>query len=103
MAAAVLSAYYNASTWHRLARGGRQLLARHFSASRAAVGVLGLLAALREASTLLGLKALASANDDARPRIYADLRAAAAMGYAFNLSLLESQLGLFGRGGSGTD
>eukprot|EP00908_Phaeocystis_cordata_P027095 Transcript_9634.p2 GENE.Transcript_9634~~Transcript_9634.p2 ORF type:complete len:435 (+),score=160.37 Transcript_9634:1430-2734(+) len=91
MAAAVLSAYYDATTWHRLMWGGRRLLATRFSASRAAGGVLEVLAALRETNTLMGMKSLAIT--DARPRIYSDLRAAAALGgYFFNLTRLEGHL-----------
>lgn len=91
MAAAVMAAYYNATTWHRLMWGGRQLLASRFSASRAAAGVLEVLALLRETNTLMGMKSLAIT--DARPRIYSDLRAAASLGgYHFNWSRLEGHL-----------
>ena len=71
--------------------GGRQLLASRFSASRAAAGVLEVLALLRETNTLMGMKSLALAS--ARPRIYSDLRAAASLGgYHFNWSRLEGHL-----------
>ena len=91
MAAAVMVAYYNATTWHRLMWGGRKLLASRFSASRAATGVLEVLALLRETNTLMGMKSLAIT--DARPRIYSDLRAAASLGgYFFNFTRLEGQL-----------
>jgi len=91
MAAAVIAAYYNATTWHRLMWGGRQLLASRFSASRAAAGVLEVLALLRETNTLMGMKSLAIT--DARPRIYSDLRAAASLGgYHFNWTRLEGHL-----------
>ena len=39
--------------------GGRQLLASRFSASRAAAGVLEVLALLRESNSLVGMKSLA--------------------------------------------
>ena len=93
LAAAVLNGYYNATTWHRLMWGGRRLLERRFSASRAATGVLEVLALLRETNTLMGMKSLAIT--DARPRIYADLRAASALGgYFFNFTKLDAAAAL---------
>ena len=93
MVAAVMAAYYNATTWHRLMWGGRQLLVSRFSASRAAAGVLEVLALLRETNTLMGMKSLAIT--DARPRIYADLRAASALGgYFFNFTRLDAAAAL---------
>ncbi|KAL1495710.1 hypothetical protein AB1Y20_016573 [Prymnesium parvum] len=93
LAAAVLRAYFNASTWRRLTRGGRRLLETRFSASRAAAGLLQLLAHLRDANTLMGMKSLALSS--APPRIYSDLRAAAALGgYYFNFTNLAPHLEL---------
>ena len=91
LAASVLDAYYNASLWRRLSSHGAKLLERHFSASRAAVGLLSAMSHLRDANTLMGMKSLALAS--ARPRIYSDLRAAAALGgYYFNLTSLAPRL-----------
>lgn len=91
MAASVLQAYYNATLWRRLASRGAKLLEARFSASRAAVGLLSVLAHLRTANTLMGMKSLALAS--ARPRIYSDLRAASALGgYYFNLTSLAPRL-----------
>ena len=91
LADAVLRAYYNASVWHKLVSKGARLLSTHFSASRAAVGLLRVLAHLRDANTLMGMKSLALSS--ARPRIYSDLRAASALGgYYFNLTNLAPHL-----------
>ena len=91
LAASVLEAYYNATLWRRLATHGAKLLETRFSASRAAVGLLSVLAHLRDANTLMGMKSLALGS--ARPRIYSDLRAAAALGgYYFNLTSLAPRL-----------
>lgn len=86
-----LAAYYNASLWRRLQAGGRRLLARRFSASRAAAGLLELLARLRNASVPLASKTLGIQSP--RHRAYVDLRAAAALGgYYFNFTRLDDQL-----------
>ena len=91
LAAATLRAYYDAPTWRRLARSGPRLVEIHFSASRAATGLLSVLAHLRDANTLMGMKSLALSS--ARPRIYSDLRAAALLGgYYFNLTSLAPHL-----------
>ena len=91
LADAVVRAYYNATTWRRLTKHGRRLLEQRFSASRAAVGLLQVLAHLSDANTLMGMKSLALSS--APPRIYSDLRAAAALGgYYFNFTNLESHL-----------
>jgi len=91
LAAAVLQAYYNASAWRTLARNGPHLVETRFSASRAATGLLSVLAHLKDANTLMGMKSLALGS--ARPRIYSDLRAAALLGgYYFNLTSLEPHL-----------
>jgi hypothetical protein len=91
LAAATLDAYYNASLWRRLVVHGARLLEARFSASRAATALLATIAHLRDANTLMGMKSLALAS--ARPRIYSDLRAAAALGgYYFNLTSLAPRL-----------
>ena len=91
LAAAVLRGYYNATVWRRLATHGPRLVNTRFSASRAASGLLTVLSHLRDANTLMGMKSLALGS--ARPRIYSDLRAAAALGgYYFNLTNLASHL-----------
>ena len=91
LAAQVARVYYNGSLWRRLVTRGLELLDARFSASRAAIGTLEVLSHLRETNTLMGAKSLAIA--DARPRIYSDLRAAAALGgYYFNLTRLEPHL-----------
>ena len=59
IAAAVLVAYYNSSVWHALSRNGAMLLDTHFSASRAAVGLLQVLSHLRDANLLVAVKSLA--------------------------------------------
>ena len=74
-----------------LTHTGARLLETHFSASRAAAGLLSVLSQLRDTNTLVGMKSLALAS--ARPRIYSDLRAAASLGgYHFNWSRLEGHL-----------
>ena len=75
---AVLRAYYDRTVWRQLRKHGRTLLETRFSASRAAVGILQVLAHLRDANTLMGMKSLALSS--APPRIYSDLRAAASLG-----------------------
>lgn len=91
LAAATLQAYYEEPVWRRLRTHGARLVEARFSASRAAVGLLQVLAHLRDANTLMGMKSLALAN--ARPRIYSDLRSAAALGgYYFNLTRLAPHL-----------
>ena len=91
LAASVLAAYYNESLWRHLVVHGAKLLQTRFSASRAATGLLTVLSHLRDTNTLMGMKSLALAS--ARPRIYSDLRAAAALGgYYFNLTNLASHL-----------
>ena len=70
LAAATLRGYYNASVWRRLAAHGPRLVANRFSASRAATGILQVLAHLRDANTLMGMKSLALGS--ARPRIYSE-------------------------------
>ncbi|KAL3917307.1 MAG: hypothetical protein SGPRY_006456 [Prymnesium sp.] len=91
LSAATLQAYYNLTTWRRLVRKGRRLLETRFSASRAGVGLLQALSHLRDANTLMGRKALALYS--APPRVYSDLRAAAALGgYYFNFTNLSAHL-----------
>lgn len=91
LAAATLTAYYNATVWRQLATNGARLLERRFSASRAAAGVLTVLSHLRDANTLLAMKSLVM--HSARPRAYMDLRATAALGgYYFNLTNLAPHL-----------
>jgi glycosyltransferase involved in cell wall biosynthesis len=88
-----LAAYYNASLWRRLQAGGRRLLARRFSASRATVGLFELLARLRNASVPLASKTLGLRSP--RHRAYVDLRAAAALGgYYFNFTRLDDHLAI---------
>ena len=91
LAAAALTAYYNASVWARLRARGARLLETHFSASRAASGLLSVLAHLRAANTLMAGKAAALGSP--RRRLYADLRGALGFGgYYFNMSALEPRL-----------
>jgi len=86
-----LHAYYNASLWRRLANGGRRLLERRFSASRAAYGLIEVISRLKDTSLPMASKSVALA--EPRHRAYVDLRAAAGMGgYFFNLSRLEGHL-----------
>jgi len=86
-----LRAYYNASLWGRLQDGGRRLLARKFSASRAAAGLFEVFAHLRNASIPFESKSLGMASPC--HRAYVDLRSAAALGsYYFNFTRLDEHL-----------
>ena len=68
LADAVVRAYYNATTWRRLTKHGRRLLDLRFSASRAAIGLLQVLAHLSDANTLMGMKSLALSSAPPRDR-----------------------------------